>query len=136
MQNGTLTNIHQIDETSFEYIFEKNVTVELKDGRGLVRCNVYRPKGAAERVPVLVTYGPYGKDVHYSVYVRHRTFYCSVRITDGTYVVFMLLLSKRYLKNIVHHTRRGKHLIQDTGRAMAMQLSAGTRWEPDSRLES
>jgi hypothetical protein len=57
-------DIHKVDETSFPYIFEQNATVTLKSSEGLVRCNVYRPK-QKERVPVLVTYGPYGKDIHY-----------------------------------------------------------------------
>lgn len=52
------------DDTSFPYVFEQNVTIALKDQSGLVRCNVYRPKDA-EKVPVLVTYGPYGKDIPY-----------------------------------------------------------------------
>jgi predicted acyl esterase len=55
------------DDTSFPYIFQQNVTIQLKDGSGLVRCNVYRPKDL-ERAPVLVTYGPYGKDIHYREY--------------------------------------------------------------------
>ncbi|KAM5345118.1 hypothetical protein ACJ41O_010980 [Fusarium nematophilum] len=59
-----IKNIHTVDDTSFPYIFEQNATVPLKSGDGLIRCNVYRPKGA-DRVPVLVTYGPYGKDIHY-----------------------------------------------------------------------
>ncbi|KAJ5485530.1 hypothetical protein N7539_005518 [Penicillium diatomitis] len=52
------------DETSFSYVFEQNVSIQLKDGSGVVRCNVYRPKGS-EKVPALVTYGPYGKDIPY-----------------------------------------------------------------------
>lgn len=63
MPNAT-QNLHTVDETSFAYIFEQNATVALKSNDGLVRCNVYRPKGR-DRVPVLVTYGPYGKDIHY-----------------------------------------------------------------------
>lgn len=59
-----IKDIRTVDKTSFPYIFEQNVTVELKAGKGLVRCNVYRPKTSAP-VPVLVTYGPYGKDIHY-----------------------------------------------------------------------
>ncbi len=53
-----------IDDSSFPYILEQNVTIVLKSFQGLVRCNIYRPK-EQERVPVLVTYGPYGKDIHY-----------------------------------------------------------------------
>lgn len=61
---NTIKDLHTVDEISFPYIFEQNVTVVLKDSEGLVRCNVYRPK-TAEPVPVIVTYGPYGKDIHY-----------------------------------------------------------------------
>ncbi|KLU87091.1 hypothetical protein MAPG_06096 [Magnaporthiopsis poae ATCC 64411] len=59
-----IRDLYTIDETSFPYIFEQNVTVHLKAGEGLIRCNVYRPKESGP-VPVLVTYGPYGKDIHY-----------------------------------------------------------------------
>jgi predicted acyl esterase len=58
-----LQDLHTVDSTNFPYVFEQNVTVPLKSG-GVVRCNVYRPKPDAP-VPVLVTYGPYGKDIHY-----------------------------------------------------------------------
>jgi len=59
-----IKDLRTVDKTSFPYIFEENVTVPLKVADGLIRCNVYRPKGS-EPVPVLVTYGPYGKDIHY-----------------------------------------------------------------------
>lgn len=64
MPNQIKKDIHQIDEKNFPYIFEQNATVTLKSSEGLVRCNVYRPK-TSDKVPVLVTYGPYGKDIHY-----------------------------------------------------------------------
>ena len=49
------------DTTNFDYIFEQNVTIPLKSTEGVVRCNVYRPKSQEQvRVPVLMTYGPYG----------------------------------------------------------------------------
>lgn len=67
-----IKNIHTIDETSFPYILEQNATVELKAGKGLIRCNIYRPK-SSDPVPVLVTYGPYGKDIHYGEYVLPST---------------------------------------------------------------
>ncbi|KAB8260268.1 Alpha/Beta hydrolase protein [Aspergillus pseudonomiae] len=55
-----------VDTTSYPYIFEKNVSVPLKN-RSFIRCNVYRPKTSdpSGKHPVLATYGPYGKDVHY-----------------------------------------------------------------------
>ncbi|KAL2409298.1 hypothetical protein ABEF95_005829 [Exophiala dermatitidis] len=59
-----LRDLHTVDAVSFPYIFEQNVTVKLKTQEGLIRCNVYRPK-SSDPVPVLVTYGPYGKDIHY-----------------------------------------------------------------------
>jgi hypothetical protein len=63
-----IRDIHHIDVTSFPYIFERDATVPLKNSSGLVRVNVYRPKdetGAGGKHPVLVTYGPYGKDIYY-----------------------------------------------------------------------
>jgi hypothetical protein len=47
-------------------VFEKNVSIPLKASDLPVRCNVYRPialEGA--KFPVIVTYGPYGKDIPY-----------------------------------------------------------------------
>lgn len=64
MPNAIKEDIHTVDETSFAYIFEQNATIRLHSSEGLVRCNVYRPK-TAEKVPVLITYGPYGKDTFY-----------------------------------------------------------------------
>ena len=62
-----IRDLLEVDTTSFPYIFEKNVTVPLKVADGLVRCNVYRPKDSDQnKYPVLVTYGPYGKDIPYA----------------------------------------------------------------------
>lgn len=60
-----IQDITTTEEGSFDYIFEKNVTFKPKTVEGLVRCNVYRPKNV-ERAPVIMTYGPYGKDTHTS----------------------------------------------------------------------
>ena len=59
-----------MDDTSYPYIFEQNVSVPLKSGSGPIRVNVYRPKSNEEqerKSPVIVTYGPYGKDISYEV---------------------------------------------------------------------
>ena len=64
MPNPIKSDIHKVDETSFPYIYEENATVKLRSSEGLVRCNVYRPKGVG-KAPVIVTYGPYGKDIPY-----------------------------------------------------------------------
>lgn len=60
-----IRDLHTVDEISFPYVFEQNATITIRSGGGLVRCNVYRPRTDA-KVPVLVTYGPYGKDLHYN----------------------------------------------------------------------
>lgn len=59
-----IKDIYSKDETSFPYVYEQNATIKLRSSEGLVRCNVYRPK-TSDKVPVLVTYGPYGKDIPY-----------------------------------------------------------------------
>jgi predicted acyl esterase len=64
MPNKIRDDIHKVDESTYSYIYEENVTVTLKSNTGLVRCNVYRPKNVP-KAPVIITYGPYGKDVPY-----------------------------------------------------------------------
>lgn len=75
---NALHEVHQLDTL----VFEKNVDIPLKDGQGLLRGNVYRPKEDG-KYPVILTCtyplptphqsltfsptdGPYGKDVPYS----------------------------------------------------------------------
>jgi predicted acyl esterase len=61
-----IQDAHKVDDSSFPYIFEENAVVPLKTSSdGIIRCNIYRPKTNGEKFPVLVTYGPYGKDIHY-----------------------------------------------------------------------
>ena len=61
-----IKDISIVDVDSFPYIFEKNVTIPLKSSSGLVRANIYRPKDSSTKpAPVLMTYGPYGKDIYY-----------------------------------------------------------------------
>jgi putative CocE/NonD family hydrolase len=54
-------------------ILEKNVSIPRAD-TSPIRCNVYRPVAEWEKFPVLVTYGPYGKDIPYSRYVAFLNF--------------------------------------------------------------
>ena len=66
MPNTIRHDLHVVDEMSFDYVYEENATIELENGKGFVRCNVYRPKGpSGSKYPVLATYAPYGKDIHY-----------------------------------------------------------------------
>lgn len=63
-----IRNISTKDTTSFPYIFEQSVDVPLRTHEsGLIRANIYRPldSDSGTKYPVLVTYGPYGKDVWY-----------------------------------------------------------------------
>lgn len=47
-------------------IFEKNVSIP-RNNEFPIRCNVYRPiTSDKEKCPVIITYGPYGKDIAYS----------------------------------------------------------------------
>src|SRR5215831_9119435 len=45
----------------YEMLVEQNADVPMRDG-AILRANVYRPT-AVGRFPVLMTFGPYGKDV-------------------------------------------------------------------------
>lgn len=65
-----IRDLHTVDQDSYPYVFEQNATVPLKSSDGVVRVNVYRPKTDG-KVPVLVTYAPYGKDIPYSEYENH-----------------------------------------------------------------
>lgn len=77
-------------------IFEKNVSIPLQNSELPVRCNIYRPltteKG--EVFPVLVTYGPYGKDIPYASFFKrsfdelnpeHRSKYSAWETPDPVY---------------------------------------------------
>lgn len=62
-----LKDLLVVDKTSYPYTFEQNATVPLASDGGCCRVNVYRPHGSDDKpVPVLCTYGPYGKDIPYS----------------------------------------------------------------------
>lgn len=62
-------DIRTVDDTTYPYIFEQDVSVPLKaaGGGGVIRANVYRPKPDNVQSPVIITYGPYGKDIPYEV---------------------------------------------------------------------
>ncbi|KZF19086.1 alpha/beta-hydrolase [Xylona heveae TC161] len=65
-----LRKLHSVDDSG-ALVVETNVDIPLPtappegaDDPCLVRANVYRPKGTG-KYPVILTYGPYGKDIHY-----------------------------------------------------------------------
>lgn len=63
-----IKDLHEVhNDVENGLIFEKNVSVPLKNSDLPVRCNVYRPISPENgKFPVLITYGPYGKDIPYS----------------------------------------------------------------------
>ncbi|KAE8453260.1 hypothetical protein EG329_011327 [Mollisiaceae sp. DMI_Dod_QoI] len=59
-----------IDDEESGLVFEKNVSIPLRSSSLPVRANVYRPLSTknGDKFPVLVTYGPYGKDIAYATF--------------------------------------------------------------------
>lgn len=89
-----IRDISTTDAESYPYIFQQNVSIPLKSSSGVVRCNVYRPKSDSSSFPVLVTYGPYGKDIPYSdfhpqsfseVNEEHRSQHSAWEVPDPVY---------------------------------------------------
>ncbi|KAM5511611.1 x-pro dipeptidyl-peptidase (s15 family) protein [Fusarium oxysporum f. sp. phaseoli] len=92
--------IRDLHETTVDeengLIFEKNVSIPLKSSRLPIRCNVYRriDSDNGQKYPVLVTYGPYGKDIWYGdfhsksyseVPDEHRSKYAAWETPEPTY---------------------------------------------------
>jgi hypothetical protein len=67
-----MNDISLLDSSSCPYIFEQNIGITPGGVELPVRINVYRPK-TDSKVPVLVTFGPYGKDTPYAVSVIMST---------------------------------------------------------------
>lgn len=63
---NVIQHLCTVDEDTYPYIIEQNVSIKLQPD-GLIRCNVYLPKDVrrGQKYPVIITYGPYGKDVPY-----------------------------------------------------------------------
>jgi hypothetical protein len=71
-ESNKIRDLYQrIDDVENKLIFEKNVSIPLRGSDLPIRCNVYRPTtgGEGQKFPVLVTYGPYGKDIPYKTFV-------------------------------------------------------------------
>ena len=130
MPNPIRNDLHTVDESSFPYVFEQNATVELKSSDGLVRCNVYRPKGSGpeQRVPVLVTYGPYGKDTYYGeqVFLPRGGVVNKSQTNMVPTLVSMPNPSPRSTLSTNQHIRRGRLPTRGFGRAKGMLSYAQT----------
>ncbi|KAJ4154908.1 hypothetical protein LMH87_000179 [Akanthomyces muscarius] len=69
MSNEIRDILEQWDDESNGVFVAKNVSVPMKDSDYPVRCNIYQPlhaKRSGSKLPVIMTYGPYGKDIPYS----------------------------------------------------------------------
>ena len=123
-----------IDDSSFPYILEQNVTIVLKSFQGLVRCNIYRPK-EQERVPVLVTYGPYGKT---SITRSKCRLLQTLRVYESTDIheAFMRNHSRRSTNDISRFILLLRPLTQASGLQMAMLFCEPMKWVLVSLLES
>jgi putative CocE/NonD family hydrolase len=89
-----IKEVHRDEENSL--IFEKNVSIPLRKSDLPVRCNVYRPLSTenGDKFPVLVTYGPYGKDIPYATFYKgsfdevnpeHKSKYSAWETPDPVY---------------------------------------------------
>ncbi|KFY20313.1 hypothetical protein V491_03816 [Pseudogymnoascus sp. VKM F-3775] len=89
-----IKEVHRDEENSL--IFEKNVSIPLRKSDLPVRCNVYRPLSTENgmKFPVLVTYGPYGKDIPYATFFKgsfdevnpeHKSKYSAWETPDPVY---------------------------------------------------
>lgn len=92
--------IRDIEEVSRDgennLLFRKNVSIPLKNSNSPIRCNLYLPLSAenGDKFPVLVTYGPYGKDIPYATFFKgsfdevnleHRSKYSAWETPDPVY---------------------------------------------------
>lgn len=61
-----------VEDAENKLIFHKNVSIPLKASKLPIRANVYLPLSAksGDKFPVLVTYGPYGKDIPYETFFK------------------------------------------------------------------
>ena len=70
----TIRDLREVrEDLEHGLVFEKTVSIPLRNSDLPVRCNVYRPLTSGnERFPVLVTYGPYGKNIPYATYASSK----------------------------------------------------------------
>lgn len=89
-----IREVHRDEENNL--VFEKNVSIPLRNSDLPVRCNIYRPLSTenGDKLPVLVTYGPYGKDIPYASFFKasfdqvnpeHRSKYSAWETPDPVY---------------------------------------------------
>lgn len=121
-------DISSVDTSSYSYIFEQNVSVLSNGSDFPVRVNVYRPK-IHSRVPVLVTFGPYGKDVPYAMLVYAILSMSLTEHDTDANPDSMQNLSLTSTRNTDASTPHGKPLIRRIGPRTVMLLFAAMKQE-------
>ena len=102
--------------------------IPLQSQGGIVRANVYRPKSGADenmKFPVLATYGPYGKDIHYREYEALPRHSCLQSLTRST--AFIRSLSPSFQRSRSLPILLGKLQIRAIGHAKALPSSVRMR---------
>jgi len=66
--------------TGYRMVFDKDVAVAMRDG-AVLRANVFRPDDSGQ-FPALMTFGPYGKDVHLSQFMPEAWEHLNKRYPD------------------------------------------------------
>lgn len=105
-------------------IFEKNVSIPTRQPHMPVRANIYRPSDTSRQYPVLITYGPYGKDIKYEMYAV--CFAKMVLATDAHSLVSIRLPTARSLRSIDPNMLHGRPLSLSSGASTDMRLSVLT----------
>ena len=97
VKTNPLMDLLQISEDKENGLtFIKNISIPLKSSSLPIRANVYIPlsENPDAKYPVLVTYGPYGKDIPYETFFRgsfnevnseHRSKYSAWETPDPVY---------------------------------------------------
>jgi hypothetical protein len=117
---STTNQIRDISEVTEDkengLIFEKNVSIPLKASGLPVRANVYRPIAAeSSKFPVLVTYGPYGKDIPYDKYDAQRAIEAINEVLLINLIASLPNLSVRLTQSTRANTALGKLLTLSFG---------------------
>lgn len=118
---NSIQNLHKVEEDLENgLIFEKNADIPLKSSDLPIRCNVYRPldSGPDKQYPVLVTYGPYGKDIWYGEYVlpSYRASGVNLQLTEP-HQASMPSPTVKYQMSKSPAMRHGRRRSQSFGRA-------------------
>ncbi|KAK2624296.1 hypothetical protein QTJ16_006246 [Diplocarpon rosae] len=114
---NTIKDILEVTEDrENSLIFEENVSVPLRSSDLPIRCNVYGPMApASAQFPVLVTSGPYGKDIPYDKYAPE-----SPRRLIPVFVVDTTQFLRQVLQRAQPRTPEQVQCLRDSGSGYAV----------------